>query len=154
MIRKRATILLIPMLIAFLFWHTAQVPEIQKPCHGWMSGDTQRMAISWQIGHPIEAGFLSALSFGLWPFSGYYAVPSTCTAQSYGTGYPMHWYSALARDAFPAYRASRAVSAFLLSALGLGLLLRWRFLWQPLLCRVARYWVGRIRHQNPSSDLS
>jgi hypothetical protein len=154
MIRKLSTILLIPLLIAFLFWQTAQVPEIAKPCHGWMSGDKQRMVISWQIGHPIEAGVLSALSLGLWPLSGFYAVPSTCTAQSYGTGYPMHWYSALAHDAFPAYRASRAVSAFLLSALGLGLLLRWRSSWQPPLCRVARYWAGRMHHKNPSSDPS
>ncbi|MBN6742827.1 hypothetical protein JKG47_20475 [Acidithiobacillus sp. MC6.1] len=121
-----------------LYARTAILPQIIAPCHGYLPGDPLRMAVSWSLIHPVMAGFWSALSFGWWPAHGYFAMPEYCTAGDYGHGIPMHWYMAVARNAFPAFQWSRGIFSGLL--------------WGALSCVGYRFWRRWQRHLDVRSS--
>jgi len=119
-------------------WVSSTFPILVSACHGFSPGDPYRFALSWSVGHPLSAGFLSALSFSLWPHNGIFGLPYACTYADYGHGYPAYWFSAIAQNAYPTYHVARSVFGFLFAFLLLRFFIRaWRWLWSPLPSRQA-----------------
>ena len=117
--------LLLAVIVASLLYITCSDPLLALPCHGFCPGDAQRMVLSWQVSHPIDAGMLSGLLFGAWPSHGMYALPGACSYRDYGVGYPMDFYNLVRAAAYPTFRVSRAITGGLFSAFLFLLLFRW-----------------------------
>jgi len=131
---RRWIALCIGAICAALLYCTASDPAFSEPCHGFAPGDPERMVLSWQVDHPISAGFISALTFGVWPRDGIYAVPGACTYRDYGVGLPMYYYNLIRAKAYPTWLWTRTIVGFLFTGWLSLLLLRAFF--RPLPSRV------------------
>lgn len=106
---RRLIGLLVAVLAAVALHLSASDPAFAEPCHGFAHGDPERMVLSWQVDNPLSAGFFSALTFGLWPQHGIYAIPGACTYRDYGRGLPMDYYNVIRSDAYPTFLWSRTI---------------------------------------------